>query len=151
MLTFDILSATTLAVPILETAALTVGYESLRLTLDGNLRGVFGFGRRYFPVLTALSCHVAFTDSVVTVVGANGAGKTTLLRAIAGVVPSSGTIAWAGQAIHSLSQHQRLAAGIAFVPYQHGLFPSLTIGEHLRLVEPRQGARTAVLDELRKL
>ena len=34
---------------------------------------------------------------LVALVGANGAGKSSLLKAIAGLVPRAGTVAWAGQ------------------------------------------------------
>lgn len=148
MLTTGAFARDAQTVPILETADLTVGYESLGFTIDGNLRGVIGLGRRYYPVLNALSCELSFAGGVATIVGANGTGKTTFLKAVAGIVPSSGDVIWAGRPIGRLSQHERLALGIAYVPYERGLFPSLTIDEHLTLVAPRAEARAAVLDEL---
>jgi len=41
------------------------------------------------------------------VVGPNGAGKSTLLRALAGLVPAQGHIAWHGVALSSLDRHSR--------------------------------------------
>jgi iron complex transport system ATP-binding protein len=44
---------------------------------------------------------------LVALVGPNGAGKTTLLRALAGLVPSNGTIHVGGDALSSLSLRER--------------------------------------------
>lgn len=41
------------------------------------------------------------------VVGPNGAGKSTLLRALAGLVPAQGHIAWLGVALSSLDRRSR--------------------------------------------
>ncbi|SEG90472.1 branched-chain amino acid transport system ATP-binding protein [Thermomonospora echinospora] len=71
---------------------------------------------------------------VVTLLGHNGAGKSTLLRAIAGALDvERGDIRFAG-----VSQLGRGAAriaqdGIALVPQGRGIFPTLSIGENLRL------------------
>jgi branched-chain amino acid transport system ATP-binding protein len=74
---------------------------------------------------------------VVSLVGANGAGKTTLLRAISGVLPSRGRIAFAGQTISGLPPHEIVAQGIAHVAEGRQLFAELTVLENLRLGAPR--------------
>ena len=58
-------------------------------------------GRR---VLCDLAFEVALGE-VVTLTGASGAGKTTLLRAIAGLVPVTGTICAGGQPALVFQQH----------------------------------------------
>jgi iron complex transport system ATP-binding protein len=55
---------------------------------------------------------------LVALVGPNGAGKTTLLRALAGLVPSSGTILVSGEALSSLSLRER-AKRFAYLPQGH--------------------------------
>lgn len=55
------------------------------------------------------------TGQLTFVVGPNGAGKTTLLKAIAGLVQRSGTIAWTGSELDTLTPRQR-ARLIAYVP-----------------------------------
>jgi iron complex transport system ATP-binding protein len=55
---------------------------------------------------------------LVALVGPNGAGKTTLLRALAGLVPSSGTIHISGDALSSLSLRER-AKRFAYLPQGH--------------------------------
>jgi iron complex transport system ATP-binding protein len=55
---------------------------------------------------------------LVALVGPNGAGKTTLLRALAGLLPSAGTIAVGGDALSSLSLRER-ARRFAYLPQGH--------------------------------
>ncbi|WP_426439034.1 ABC transporter ATP-binding protein [Bradyrhizobium genosp. P] len=55
---------------------------------------------------------------LVALVGPNGAGKTTLLRALAGLIPSSGTIRIGGDALSSLSLRER-AKRFAYLPQGH--------------------------------
>jgi iron complex transport system ATP-binding protein len=52
---------------------------------------------------------------LVALVGPNGAGKTTLLRAVAGLVPSHGTIHVRGDVLSSLSMRER-ARRFAYLP-----------------------------------
>jgi branched-chain amino acid transport system ATP-binding protein len=71
---------------------------------------------------------------VVCVAGANGAGKSTLLKTIAGAVrPRSGSVTFDGTRIDGVAQHLITARGIAFVPENRRLFPSLTVDDNLRL------------------
>lgn len=75
-------------------------------------------------------------DEVVALLGRNGMGKTTLLRTIAGQIPlTGGSLALDGKT-HPNSE--RLArAGLAFVPDDRGVFPTLTVEENLRLARRR--------------
>ncbi len=71
---------------------------------------------------------------VVCVAGANGAGKSTLLKTIAGAVrPRSGSVTFDGARIDGVAQHLITARGIAYVPENRRLFPSLTVDDNLRL------------------
>ncbi len=71
---------------------------------------------------------------VVCVAGANGAGKSTLLKSIAGAVrPRSGSVTFDGERIDGVAQHLITARGIAYVPENRRLFPSLTVDDNLRL------------------
>ncbi len=45
-----------------------------------------------------------------SVLGPNGAGKSTLLKAVAGLLPHSGTVSLLGQPIQSMAQRQRARA-----------------------------------------
>jgi branched-chain amino acid transport system ATP-binding protein len=92
-----------------------------------------GVEARYGPVqaLRGISLEVP-EGSVVAVLGANGAGKTTTLRAVSGTVRRSGTIEFAGKALHG-GPEAVSKAGIAHVPEGRGTFTELTVVENLRL------------------
>lgn len=71
---------------------------------------------------------------LVAVVGANGAGKTTTLAAIAGAHRAyAGTIVFDGHQIQRKRSAEIARRGIALVPEDRGIFPSLTVDENLRL------------------
>lgn len=55
---------------------------------------------------------------LIVLIGPNGAGKTTLLRAIAGLVPMTGSLLFGGVAIDTLSRRER-AQKIAYLPQGH--------------------------------
>jgi len=88
------------------------------------------YGR--IEVLHGLSLTVN-AGEIVTLVGSNGAGKTTLLRAISGVQPSRGTIAFDGKPIDNLSAHARVRTGIVQVPEGRQVFAPLPVSDNLRL------------------
>ncbi len=66
---------------------------------------------------------VAEPGQVVAVVGPNGAGKTSLLRALAGLLPSTGTVELAGRDVSALPLHER---GVGWVPQAPSLFAHLS-------------------------
>jgi branched-chain amino acid transport system ATP-binding protein len=78
---------------------------------------------------------------MAAIVGPNGAGKSTLLKAIAGILrPKSGTIRLAGEPVTGLAPRAIAAKGVAFVPQEANIFPSLTVRENLEMggyLEPR--------------
>jgi iron complex transport system ATP-binding protein len=55
------------------------------------------------------------TGEVVALVGPNGAGKSSLLKAVAGLLPPMGTIAWAGRALAGIDPRAR-ARTMAYLP-----------------------------------
>jgi iron complex transport system ATP-binding protein len=55
---------------------------------------------------------------LVALVGPNGAGKTTLLRALAGLIPASGTVRVGDDALSALSLRER-AKRFAYLPQGH--------------------------------
>jgi branched-chain amino acid transport system ATP-binding protein len=70
----------------------------------------------------------------VALLGTNGAGKSTLLRAIAGVVEADrGVVILDGREITHAPPDEIAAHGIAQVPGGAGVFPTLTVGENLRM------------------
>ncbi|MBF0689145.1 MAG: urea ABC transporter ATP-binding subunit UrtE [Cellulomonas sp.] len=112
-----------------------------------ELRGVHvGYGRT--AVVHGVDVEVP-DGSVVAVMGHNGAGKTTLLRAAVGLLPvRSGTVLLGGQDVTRWRPHQRVRAGLAYVPQGQQSFGQLTARENLQLVADVAGpAGARRLDE----
>ena len=87
---------------------------------------------------------------LVAIIGPNGAGKSTLLKAIAGLLKlKSGSVALDGSDISGHSARQRARAGIAFVPQEANIFPSMTVRENLEMggfIAPAGGIGARIAD-----
>ena len=74
----------------------------------------------------------ARVGEVTCLLGRNGVGKTTLLKCLMGLLPAKeGVVTWEGKAITLLKPHQRVHAGIAYVPQGREIFARLTVEENL--------------------
>jgi urea transport system ATP-binding protein len=70
--------------------------------------------------------------SCTCIMGRNGVGKTTLLKCLMGLIPSKeGSVTWEEQNITQLKPHQRVHAGIAYVPQGREIFGRLSVEENL--------------------
>ena len=98
---------------LLTVTNLSVSYDSIRAVND-------------------ISFDVA-RGEIVTLIGANGAGKSSILRAISGLIPYQGVIAYAGKDLKDIAADQIVAAGIAHVPEGRGIFGNLTVLENLKI------------------
>lgn len=82
-------------------------------------------------ILRGLSFEARIGE-VTCLLGRNGVGKTTLLKCLMGLVPArSGSVRWQGETIIGKKPHQRVQAGIAYVPQGREIFPRLTVEENL--------------------
>ncbi len=113
------------------------------------------------PVVHGLDL-VINQGEVVALLGANGAGKTTTLLTIAGLLPPiSGSLTVLGEVAHdergrgrrvrrnSLTRTWRRARrGLSLVPEDRGLFPGLTVNEHLRLSKAKTNTASTNSDIL---
>jgi len=80
-------------------------------------------------------------NGLLCVMGRNGVGKSTLLNAVMGVLkPARGTVLWDGRDITRLRPHERVRAGMAYVPQGHPVFPQLTVRENLAVAAESAGA-----------
>ncbi|MYF89835.1 MAG: ABC transporter ATP-binding protein, partial [Boseongicola sp. SB0676_bin_33] len=87
--------------------------------------------------------NMTLQSGVHSVVGRNGMGKTTLCKAIMGLEPvASGTISFQGQAINGRNPADVARMGIGYVPQGRRIWRSLSVDEHLRLVEGQGGVWT---------
>jgi len=82
---------------------------------------------------------------IVAILGPNGAGKTTLVKTIAGLLtPSRGSIVLDGQAIAGHAPREISRRGVAYVPQEQNIFPTMSVRENLEMggfVDPKGSAR----------
>ena len=92
-------------------------------------------------VLKGVDLEVA-AGEIVSVIGPNGAGKSTLLKVIAGVLaPSRGRVRLNETDIEGRAPREISALGVAFVPQERNVFPTLSVRENLEMggyLEPRR-------------
>ena len=98
---------------ILSVSGLRVSYDSIQAVDDVSFDVVRG--------------------EIVTLIGANGAGKSSILRAVSGLIPYAGSIAYEGKDLKKIAADQIVATGIAHVPEGRGIFGNLTVLENLKL------------------
>jgi branched-chain amino acid transport system ATP-binding protein/neutral amino acid transport system ATP-binding protein len=89
---------------------------------------------------------------IVCIIGPNGAGKSTLLKSIAGLLqPSHGSITLRGQSLAGLAPREITRLGVAYVPQEHNVFPTMSVRENLEMGgyvdESRTRARIAEVME----
>jgi len=80
-------------------------------------------------------CTVAVNPGeVAVIVGPNGAGKSTAMKAIFGMLNlNKGSVRVGGEDITGLSPQARVAKGMAFVPQNNNIFPSMSVEENLEM------------------
>jgi branched-chain amino acid transport system ATP-binding protein len=98
------------------------------LTLERVVAGYAGT-----EVLDGVSVSLG-EGAALAVLGRNGTGKTTLISTILGLTDQiSGTVRFKGRDISAIDTHLRALSGIALVPQEREIFPSLTVDENLRI------------------
>ena len=84
-------------------------------------------------VLKGVSLEVE-RGEVVSVIGPNGAGKSTLLKVVAGVLaPTRGQVRLGDTPIAGRPPREISALGVAFVPQERNVFPTLSVRENLEM------------------
>ena len=93
---------------------------------------VAGYGAQD-EILKGVDLVVA-EDEVVCIIGPNGAGKSTLLKAIAGLLrPKLGSVTLGGRPIAGLPAREISRLGLAYVPQEFNVFPTLSVRENLEI------------------
>jgi branched-chain amino acid transport system ATP-binding protein len=87
-----------------------------------------GYGA--FLVLRGLTLEAR--PGLTVILGPNGAGKTTLLKALAGLIPRSGSATLDGNALPDKPERV-VAAGMSLVAEGRQLFPQMSVRENLEL------------------
>ncbi|TWB87809.1 branched-chain amino acid transport system ATP-binding protein [Bradyrhizobium macuxiense] len=87
------------------------------------------------PILTGLSMRIE-AGSSMAVLGRNGVGKTTLLLSILGLITQhSGSITLGDLRLERMLPFRRARSGLALVPQEREIFPSLTVDENLAVAQ----------------
>jgi len=90
-----------------------------------------GYGETH--VLEGIDLALAAGESL-SIIGRNGVGKSTLLSTVMGhTTLHAGSIELAGARIESAAPHRRALAGLAYVPQEREIFPSLSVRENLEI------------------
>lgn len=117
------------AVPVAGRSPGVLGESAIRLT------GISVSDR--LTALEDLSLELK-AGEVIGLAGLEGSGQRTLLRMCAGLLrPTTGTIVIGDRDVTTRGYHQRLAAGVHYLPagrLEEGLIQGLTITEHFQLV-----------------
>jgi branched-chain amino acid transport system ATP-binding protein len=109
-----------------------------------ELRGLRAAYER-IEVVRGVSLDVG-EGEVVAMLGPNGAGKSTTLKVIAGLMPASGgDVLLAGRRVNGARPEDLARAGVCLIPEGRGVFPNLTVREHLQ-VATHTGRRLADLE-----
>ena len=100
-----------------------------------------------FGKVTAVD-GVAFTAAdgqITTLLGANGSGKTTSLRCLVGLLkPDAGQVEVDGLAV--AAQPKTVRQRLGWFPDSFGLYPRLTVREHLRYFARLHGMEGAAME-----
>jgi branched-chain amino acid transport system ATP-binding protein len=85
------------------------------------------------PVIRDVSLDVG-PGEVVLLIGPNGAGKSTVVKALNGELGlMGGSVHLADTDITGLTENQRAALGLGYVPQSRDVFPTLTVTENLEM------------------
>jgi branched-chain amino acid transport system ATP-binding protein/neutral amino acid transport system ATP-binding protein len=108
-----------------------------------NVTGIVAGYTATDEILKGLDFALA-AGEIVCVIGPNGAGKSTLLKAIAGLLaPSRGAITFKERSLVGLMPRDIARLGVAYVPQEQNIFPSMSVIENLEIGGYVEPARTA--------
>lgn len=77
---------------------------------------------------------------IVSLLGRNGVGRSTTVKSIMGQVQSQGSILFRGQQLIGLPAFEVAYKGLAYVPENRDIFPTLTVEQNLLLGQKRKSA-----------
>lgn len=110
-----------------------------------------GAARAAGEVLHGVSLR-AEKGEIVAVIGPNGAGKSTLMRSIFGLLPKSGgRVAFKGEDVTECQPQDLVQRGMALVPQERSVFPSLTVEENLEMGAFTRADPAAVKQDIDRL
>jgi branched-chain amino acid transport system ATP-binding protein len=103
-----------------------------------NLHAYYGKSH----ILHGVDLHIG-QGEIVSLLGRNGSGRSTTVKAVMGQVQATGGISFKGESIIGLKAFQIAHKGLAYVPENRDIFPTLTVEQNLLLGEKSDRKRTA--------
>ena len=92
---------------------------------------------------------LTLSSGVMSVVGRNGMGKTTLCKTIMGLLQAnSGSVTLYGKAITKVDPGSISRSGVGYVPQGRRLWKSLTVDEHLKMLEKNEKSWSYTLGKI---
>ena len=76
---------------------------------------------------------------IVSLLGRNGVGRSTLVKAVMGQVNATGSVKFKGSELLGLKAFQIAHKGLAYVPENRDIFPTLTVEQNLILGQKKTG------------
>ena len=101
--------------------------------------------------LKGVSLSVA-PGSITCLLGPNGAGKTTLMMTATGLLkPQRGSIRFAGAELAGRAPHDIVARGVALVPENRLVFPTMTVTDNLAAGAYQRRDKVAIAQDLERM
>ena len=99
-----------------------------------NLHAYYGKGH----ILHGVDLTIG-KGEIVSLLGRNGVGRSTLVKAVMGQVSASGSVNFKGEEMLGLKAFQIAHKGLAYVPENRDIFPTLTVEQNLILGQKKTG------------
>ena len=93
-----------------------------------NLHAFYGKSH----ILHGVDIHVS-KGEIVSLLGRNGVGRSTLVKAVMGQVNATGSVMFKGEEMLGLKAFHIAHKGLAYVPENRDIFPTLTVEQNLIL------------------
>ena len=101
--------------------------------------------------LRGVSLSVA-PGSITCLLGPNGAGKTTLMMTATGLLkPRRGSIRFAGDELAGRAPHEIVARGVALVPENRLVFPTMTVTDNLAAGAYQRRDKVAIAQDVERM
>jgi branched-chain amino acid transport system ATP-binding protein len=101
--------------------------------------------------LKGVSLSVA-PKSITCLLGPNGAGKTTLMMTATGLLkPRRGSIRFAGDELAGRAPHDIVARGVALVPENRLVFPTMTVTDNLAAGAYQRRDKIAIGEDVERM
>jgi branched-chain amino acid transport system ATP-binding protein len=99
-----------------------------------DLHAFYGKGH----ILHGVDLHIG-KGEIVSLLGRNGVGRSTLVKAVMGQVNATGSVRFKDQEMLGLKAFQIAHKGLAYVPENRDIFPTLTVEQNLILGQKKTG------------